>query len=357
MANTKIVVYKKKRDKYTAFFIGFLIVFTLLVVFIATQLQYQRNVSLQKPKAECPCNSCPAGLAGPDAYCGCVGPNGAGYINVHRQSYCTNPTGSTEPCTINYSDKCIILTGNCSGRTVRTFTGPYGGGCPNQGGSDQPAAGGNSYCANASYGQCVQVDLLGGGGKCDCKPGNNTQINNTPTPLPTPTVPPNIVLTPTSPPAITTLTPTPTKTPTATPTPTSAPSATPTTAPTPTTSVPTPTLVPNTCGTKGCDNTTNPCRSGLICMQASDGSNYCAMPDYQTACSANPSQTTCCTAPTPTSVQMVSNPTPTPTEILLAQSVNTPAPTKVPTIPSTGAPAPWIFLSAPLGLLLLGLLF
>jgi len=84
------------------------------------------------------------------------------------------------------------------------------------------------------------------------------------------------------------------------------------------TGVPAATLtpVPVLCGTKGCDNATSPCRSGLSCVQASDGSNYCTNPDFVVACKANPSYTACCTAPGSS----------TPTEIVVAKSTVAPAP-------------------------------
>ena len=126
-------------------------------------------------------------------------------------------------------------------------------------------------------------------------------ITVTPTlpPDSTPTVTPEISLTPTL-----TLTPSPTSGPTATdtpgPSPTPGPSATP---------------IPVACGTKSCDNTTNPCRSGLSCIQANDGSNYCSLPEFQDACKVNPAQETCCTA---------QGENPTPTEIVLVNATATP---------------------------------
>ncbi|MFA6390598.1 MAG: hypothetical protein WCX78_02555 [Patescibacteria group bacterium] len=162
------------------------------------------------------------------------------------------------------------------------------------------------------------------------------------TPTPTPT-PPGATNTPTP-----TKTPTPTRTPTPTPTPTGTivPSNTPTVTPTGTltptptgTLTPTPTNTPGSsatpipviCGTKDCDNATNPCRSGYNCVQANDGSNYCTSPDFTNACKANPSYNSCCTAP--------GAPTVTPTEIMLAQTTVTTAPP-----PVTGRSAWWIYI-------------
>lgn len=150
--------------------------------------------------------------------------------------------------------------------------------------------------------------------------------------------------------------PTPTVTITPSPTATEAPTPTPTNTPIPTaTSTPGPTAttapVPVGCGVKACDNITNPCRSGLTCVQANDGSNYCALPEYQTACRENPSLTSCCTAP---------GNTPTPTEIVLVKITNTPQPTYVaaqPTVPSAGFRNFPIVLAIPAILLLLGLIF
>lgn len=126
-------------------------------------------------------------------------------------------------------------------------------------------------------------------------------ISNTPTPTATPTNTP----TPTETPVITnTPTPTATNTPTPTGTPviTNTPTATPTNTPTP---------VSVACGTKDCDSATNPCQSGFVCVQSTNGSNYCSVQAYVSACQANPSYNSCCTAP--------GAPTATPTETILAK--------------------------------------
>ncbi len=129
--------------------------------------------------------------------------------------------------------------------------------------------------------------------------------SNTPTPTRTPTPPPGATNTPTP-----TRTPTPppgaTNTPTPTRTPTPPPGATNTPAP-----------LAQSCGVKACDNTTNPCATGLICVQANDGSNYCTFSEFQNTCKSNPTVTSCCT---------LNGNTPTPTEIVLVQNTVTPGP-------------------------------
>jgi hypothetical protein len=132
-------------------------------------------------------------------------------------------------------------------------------------------------------------------------------------PTATPVPPTATPVPPTATPVPPTATPTPT-TPPGQPTNTPAPTATNTLGPTAT-----PILVP--CGTKSCDNATNPCRSGYSCVQANDGSNYCTSPDFANACKANPSYNSCCTAP--------GAPTATPTEIILAKISTSPAVVKL----------------------------
>lgn len=164
--------------------------------------------------------------------------------------------------------------------------------------------------------------------------GEITNCSSIEIPTPTATVTPGLTTTQTPTPTLPELTNTPVPTATSTPGPTA------TTAP-----------VPVGCGVKACDNTTNPCRSGLTCVQADDGSNYCALPEYQTACRTNPSLQSCCTAP---------GNTPTPTEIVLVQATNTPQPTYIavqPTVPSAGFRNFPIILAIPTILLLLGLVF
>ena len=133
-----------------------------------------------------------------------------------------------------------------------------------------------------------------------------------PTETPTPTIEEPTV-TPTQTPEETN-TPTPTIRPTTTftPTPTAIDENTPTPTPGTLAEGPTATPIPVACGTKSCDNTTNPCREGLVCVQAQDGSNYCSLPEFQEACKADPSQSSCCTAPGE------------PTEIILINATATP---------------------------------
>ncbi|MFA6532467.1 MAG: hypothetical protein WCT22_00540 [Patescibacteria group bacterium] len=188
-----------------------------------------------------------------------------------------------------------------------------------------------------------QIDLCANNTAAGCfvsrfGPTACTGVNPTNTPTPTPTIP----TTTNTPTPTRTPTPTPTRTPTPTPTRTPTPTVTPTgtLTPTPTgTLTPTPTNTPGPsatpipviCGTKDCDNATNPCRTGYNCVQANDGSNYCTSPDFTDACKANPSYNSCCTAP--------GAPTATPTEIILAQTTVTTAPP-----PVTGNSAWWVYI-------------
>jgi hypothetical protein len=89
--------------------------------------------------------------------------------------------------------------------------------------------------------------------------------------------------------------------PAATPTPTGTITPTPTATPTPT-----PELL--ACGDQGCSDNFD-CASGLICVTADNGNNYCGEPDYKSACADNPSDTNCCTKPGEET-------TPTPTFVL-----------------------------------------
>ncbi|OQY66277.1 hypothetical protein B6D29_02900, partial [Microgenomates bacterium UTCPR1] len=109
---------------------------------------------------------------------------------------------------------------------------------------------------------------------------------------------------------------------------------------------PSATLIPVLCGTKDCDNATNPCRSGYICVQAHDGSNYCSSPDFAEACKSNPSYNSCCTAPGVS--------TSTPTEVVLAKS----GPTSTPSAPVSGfiSIKSVLMYLAPVGIILLGII-
>lgn len=74
----------------------------------------------------------------------------------------------------------------------------------------------------------------------------------------------------------------------------------PTQTPTPTIRIltPTPTPRPLVCGAV-CGGTV-PCATGLTCITANNGSQYCSMPANTTNCAANPNSTTCCMAITAT---------------------------------------------------------
>lgn len=83
-----------------------------------------------------------------------------------------------------------------------------------------------------------------------------------------------------------------------TPSPSPAPSLSPRPSPSPTvapSAVPTP--QPLTCGALGCAGGTVSCGTGLICVQANNGSSYCALPQYANACQQSPSNAACCSAP------------------------------------------------------------
>lgn len=181
---------------------------------------------------------------------------------------------------------------------------------------------GNTQCNFNLVGNTVGAwGLCQTGITCPISTLTPTPTIGTPTLTPTPTITSTSTPTPTATPVITnTPTPTPTSTPipTATATPTTLPGQ-PTNTPAPTsTSTPGPTLtlIPVLCGTKDCDNATNPCRSGYTCVQANDGSNYCTSPDFANACKSNPSYNSCCIAP--------GAPTATPTEIILAKISTSP---------------------------------
>lgn len=52
-----------------------------------------------------------------------------------------------------------------------------------------------------------------------------------------------------------------------------------------------------TCGEKGCESDSD-CEDDLVCVTADDDKKYCAKEEYEDACIDEPSNTTCCTAPT-----------------------------------------------------------
>lgn len=61
--------------------------------------------------------------------------------------------------------------------------------------------------------------------------------------------------------------------------------------------IPSPTTPPlaASCGTP-CTNGTL-CSPGMTCVTANNGSKYCSLPEFQAACQASPSATSCCSAP------------------------------------------------------------
>lgn len=88
----------------------------------------------------------------------------------------------------------------------------------------------------------------------------------------------------------------------------------------------TPTKTPqqSTCS-QTCDDTTNPCATGLQCITATNGQKYCSQPNLVEACKAAPSATSCCTEPTPTRPP---SPTPPPNECGYTPCDNATAPCK-----------------------------
>ncbi|MFZ5376361.1 MAG: LPXTG cell wall anchor domain-containing protein [Patescibacteria group bacterium] len=114
---------------------------------------------------------------------------------------------------------------------------------------------------------------------------------------PTPTTPRvTATSTPRPSPTITRQSPTPTRRPSVSPTPTRGPSPTPSRTPTPSsTPTPTATPAPSECGYTPCTDD-NSCAGELVCVTANNGNNYCSLPQYRTACIASPSVASCCTA-------------------------------------------------------------
>ena len=233
----------------------------------------------------------------------------ASYIKFTCPNGCFKDNDGTWRCTLNRESSTNPLTLNGAFAQVDALSG----------------AADNTFCGTTEY-TC---------GKPECQPGSSNPTSTpipsdlTSTPIPSETPIPTSTPIPTTPPGQPTNTPVPTATntptPTRTPTPTpTTPPGQPTNTPAPTaTNAPGPTLtpIPVLCGTKSCDNATNPCRSGYSCVQAKDGSNYCTSPDFADACKANPSYNTCCTAP--------GAPTATPTEIILAKTSISPTVAKL----------------------------
>lgn len=87
--------------------------------------------------------------------------------------------------------------------------------------------------------------------------------------------------------------PSPTPSPSPSPTPRPSPSPSPIPSPSP---VPSPTPISLGCGYTECDNANVTCNKGLTCVSLANGGSACAFPDFVTACSQNPSVTTCCSA-------------------------------------------------------------
>lgn len=196
-------------------------------------------------------------------------------------------------------------------------------------------------------GACGQVDALSGdadGTFCGTTEYNCTgpclrQPTSPPaatsTPIPTATRIPSATPTGTR---VPTLTPTATRVPSSTPTPTRGPTSTPGPSQTPT-STPRPTSTPHSlsCGDTTCNQENHQCQEGLVCLTLSNGSYRCTMPEYQDACYANPSTSSCCQAPAPTTTtRPTSTPKPTSTPVYIAQG---PTPTRI-VLPNAGFDLP-----------------
>lgn len=200
---------------------------------------------------------------------------------------------------------------------------------------NHPAPGNVCQDFSEPIGNCetVQMDCVSGGPSCKSTATIRKICDCVNVVSPTVTLTPTTLVSPTN---------TPTPTPTATPGPTA-------------TNTPAPSVTPiaSACASKACDNTTNPCANGLICVQATDGSNYCTFPEFQTACKQNPSQASCCTSP---------GLSPTPTEIILVRTTATPGPSSTPAPKTTAIPAAGVatygqvFGIVSLGIVLLGLI-
>lgn len=101
------------------------------------------------------------------------------------------------------------------------------------------------------------------------------------------------------------------ETPTNTPAPTTPPAQA-TNTPVPTTPPGQPTRAPQepkACGATACNPAegANACATGLECIQAQSGSYVCSRPEYRERCSANPSEGTCCNAPSEQPPTMILN--------------------------------------------------
>jgi hypothetical protein len=269
--------------------------------------------------------------------------------DIDNQTECNASCSPTKSDGKSYACKWLSAQNKCIESGSECGRPPGGSGrCPP---GKKPESDTFDHCNNCkAYCDCVdQVDIY----YCpnydyicenqnpkQCKKENNP--TNTPIPTRTPTPTPTRIVVSNTP------TPTPTRIISNTPTTTPIPTNTPTTPPNQPTNTPGPTatLVPVPCGTKDCDDRTNPCRSGYICVQAHDGSNYCASPDFADACRANPSFQSCCTAP--------GVPSPTPTEIIVARS--SPTATPIQQMLQTGDARSSLVFTLPIGIILLGLL-
>lgn len=285
---------------------------------------------------------------------------------------CTGPAGSTRSLLIvahrfNSTEECVACRdqGNCGGTdpaglvgqfpacgttatcttaqscTIQTASGTGEGSCQLSGNAPSCSV----YQLDCLNGIYPNASIIDGSIAFDCSgcssPASSptltptlpvTTPSLTPSPSPAASITPSVSPSP-SPtlPLSPSPSPNPTKTPTPTPTLTPGPSATP---------------VPVACGSKSCENTTNPCKAGLICQQANDGSNYCTLPEFKEACKKDPNLTTCCSAQANS---------PTPTEIIVAKATAT-ASAKTTEIPPAGiARFGAIFGAISLAVILLGL--
>lgn len=97
---------------------------------------------------------------------------------------------------------------------------------------------------------------------------------------------------------------------------------------------------PMACGESGCVSTDD-CKDGFVCVSTSETDSdgdivkYCADEDYLDACVADPSNTTCCSAP-PTTITPTNTVTPTTTPT----GTGTPTPTGTATPTPTTTPTP-----------------
>ncbi len=105
------------------------------------------------------------------------------------------------------------------------------------------------------------------------------------------------------------------------------------------TATPSPTTpLPPTCGQTPCTISPNNCASGLTCVTANNGQNYCSDADLIDQCKASPGFAGCCTVQ-PT-VTPTNTPTATPTSTPTATPTDTPTPTNTPTETPTATLTP-----------------